>query len=53
MIDKEKTWEDLAKVVPPDRWILMYQHYQDLLTKTCYRERRIKSPVKSVIRIVL
>lgn len=26
------TWEDLAKIAPPDKWIEVYKHYQELLT---------------------
>jgi hypothetical protein len=31
---KKKTWEDLAKInKDPEKWLDMYQHYQELLTR--------------------
>ena len=28
-----KTWDDLAKIGTPDKWLKVYQHYQELLTQ--------------------
>ncbi len=30
---KESPWQALAKIAPPDKWLEMYTHYQEILTK--------------------
>lgn len=33
MSNKIYTWNDLAKIGPPEKWIQMYHEYTDMLTK--------------------
>lgn len=32
-MEKQYTWEDLGKIAPPNKWMLMYKDYSDMITR--------------------